>query len=412
MTIGHHPVQPHPEHRDSFIAHLEGLIPELRGFGYQALEAEALMAIHRLGGADESRNVELIELGLGLTGSAARLWRQVANARRILNDVEGAACAYEKVTEVLSPHAQLATWKQEVLDKSYGQAGLAWHELAQAASQTGDKSKAAACMLKAAMSFSASPLPLKDWQAELVEKYPARAGLAFHELSKEAEAAGDKARWAELLLQCAQAYAASPAPLKDWAITLRDRNPARAGGLYMELAKEAETQGQLALAAQWRLRMADAFRAATVPLAAWQQEPADLGPARAGYLHHQLAEDAKLKDDKLAQAEHLAASADAFARSTVSLKPWQIEARDGNHLKAGKLVGAVAEECQAAVRGEKLADLYFKAASYYKAAPIQGSASQVNTMGDMCLKAADLYRQANRYKVDFLFAKEISCFAA
>jgi hypothetical protein len=406
-------VQLLPEHRDSFIGHLEGLILELRGFGYQALEAEALMAIHRIGGTDEPRNVELIELGVGLTGSAVRLWRQVANARRILKDVEGAACAYEKVTEVLtSLPAPLPTWKQEALDKSYGQAGLAWHEMAQAASQAGDKAKAAACMLKAAKSFSASPLPLKDWQAELVEKYPARAGLAYHELSKEAEAAGDKARWAELLLQCARAYAASSAPLKDWAITLRDRNPVRAGNLYMELAKEAEAQGQLAQGAQWRLRMSEAFHAATSPLAAWQQEPADLGPARAGYLHHQLAEDAKLKDDKLAQAEHLAASADAFARSTVPLKPWQIEARDGNHLRAGKLVSAVAEERQMSARGEKLADLYLKAASYCRAAPIQGSDSQIQAMGEMCLKAADLYRQANRYKVEFLFAKEIECFAA
>lgn len=403
---------PSAKHHKLFFQRLTDLITELKAFGYDALEAEALMAMYRLRKTETLTDPKRIKSRDNLPALAAGLWRQVASARRKLGQTEAAAQAFEKVGELFRMvPGPLAGWQQEALDKSYGQAGLAWHELTQAATQAGDKAKTAAFMLKAAQSFAASPLPLKDWQADIKEKNPARAGLALHELSKEAEAAGDKARWAELLLQCAQAYAASPTPLKDWAVTLRDKGPARAGGLYMELAKEAEAQAQLAQAAQWRLRMADAFRAATVPLAAWQQEQRDLGPARAGYLHHQLAEAAKQKGDKLAQAEHLTASADCFARSTVPLKAWQAEARDGNHLKAGKLMAGVAEERQKTARGEEMADLYVKAASYYKAAPMQGSDSQVKSMGELCLKAADLYRQVNRYKVDFLFAKEIGCFS-
>lgn len=406
-------MEPTPEHREMCVERLAQMLPELKAFGYQALQAQAMTGmlnhLRALNPQDPQRRKQLDEL----PAEIATVWREEARSRLALKQFEAAGEAYSKSGEVLASCPQpLPRWLQEPMQKCHGQAGLAFHQAAQAATQAGDKAKAAHSMLRAAQCFAASPLPLNDWQAELRDKNPARAALLWHELSKQAQAAGQLERQADMMLLCAAAYRASVGPLKDWVVDLRDKNPVRAGALLMELAKAAEQQGRLADSATLRLKTAQAYRAATHPLADWQEEQRDNNPARAGYLHHQLVEAAKKKGDKTAQAEHLAASADAFALSTVPLKPWQIEARDGNHLKAGKLMGAVADECQTAVRGEKLADLYFMAASYYEAAPIQGSNAQVNTMGEMCLKAADLYRQTNRYKVDYLFAKEISCFLA
>lgn len=403
-------MQPSAEHRKMFIQRLNELIVDLKAFGYDALEADALMAIYALRKDEVITDANRRKYRDSLPAEAAGLWRQVASASRKLKQTEAAADAFLKVGTLFGQcRNPLVGWQAEALQKSHGQAGLAFHEAAQAAAQAGDKAKAAHFMLKAAQCFAASPLPLKDWQAELKAKNPGRAGLLWHELSKEAQAAGQVEQQAECMLRCAEAYRASGEPLKDWAVELRDKNPTRAGALLMDLAKTAEQQGRLADAATLRLKTAEAYRASTQPLADWQQDQRDNNAARAGYLHHQLAEAAKKKGDKAAQAEHLAASADCFARSTVPLKAWQTEARDGNHLKAGKLMGAVAEERQNSVRGEELADLYRKAAGYYQAAPMDGTPAQIKSMGDLSLKAADIYRQVNRYKVDFLFQKEISC---
>jgi hypothetical protein len=400
------------EHRITCIQRLQEAMAEVKTFGYDELEAECLMGIHGHLQAMDVKEPQQIKYRDALPMQAATIWRRVAQTRRKLNQLKAAAAAHDKVEALLRVcTVPLPESLREAMDKAPAQAGLAWHEQAEAALTKGDKADAAACMLKAAERFAASPLPLKDWQTEVKERAPSRAGLAYHELAKAAEAAGEVEQRAAYLLDCAKAYRASPVPLKDWAEELRDKNPPRAAALYLELAKAAEKTGDLARAASLLMKTADAYAIATVPLAAWQIDQRDNNPARAAFLHHKLADEAKIKGDKASQALHLVASAECFARSSVPLKPWQVEARDGNHLKAAKLMAALAEERQKVARGEELADVYVKAASFCKAVTTSGSDHHMNAYCAMKLNAASLYRQVNRYKVDYLFAKEVSCYA-
>jgi hypothetical protein len=292
-------------------------------------------------------------------GRAALIYRNLALAAATDGDKPAEATFWLKAAECARQiKVVLADWQQSILTDGPRKAGSIYQQLAVDAATAGDKRAEADALLKTVAAFNLSPLALSSWQEQTRLNGAARAGTLYRELSLEAEAQGNKEEAAELRLAAAQCFRDTTQALKKWQEDARDRFPVWAGAFYAERAAEAKSAGDKRGEAELRLKSMECFNLTTSTLAPWQQDLAAKAPMRAATLYRELALEAEATGRKKDEADFRLKAAAAYRRATGPLAAWQEDIRDRDPARAAALYRALAFE--AASDGNKVAETEFR----------------------------------------------------